>query len=294
MNCRAYFQNSLAVQAIFTIALTNISFAQSKVSEQIDSTDYLEFYHYFYTGDFYCASGFYQKSMNDFPCNRQLLADGIWMYSEMIEFVSRESLKEGYTDSLMSLYDQLQSCFSEDSMSISNKKLYALYYIHSQNPEKYIWLFTLFQNAYYKSPEKFENYNILLYFDIARRCILSERHCLSDDEMEELYYQLDELLEKRIKADPNDIELVTMRDNLNSMIIIEPQINCKFVIDNLLPKLETKGNNEKLANNIVRLVFNCRDCSDAEFSAIIKALEYHQYNEHLEMLESIRRGRNKE
>jgi hypothetical protein len=284
---------SLAFKASCFIVFFSITDTQAQHGEVADSTNYHEFYRYYLYGDFYCASGFYQLATRDFPCNRQLNVDGKRMYFGMIEYVNRESLKELYIDTLMSLIDQLQTCFSEDSISILNMKLFALYRIYNQNPEKYIWLYSLFQNAFNKSPDVFTDNNIILYFDMARRCLISGKE-LNDDDIEDLYYELDELLERRIIANPSDISLVTIRDQLNTMIHIEPEINCEFVIANLLPKLDTKDKNMKLADSIVRLVLICNDCSDDDFSVIIKALEFYQYTKHVEMLESIRRSRNME
>ena len=287
MDFRSFFNHSLALRIFLFFTFLNTSLAQSNVTEPIDSTNYHEFYHYLQSGDFYCASGFYQKALKNIPCNRALIINGIKMYIGMIDLISSESLKEQYADTVMSLYDQRQSCFPGDSTVILNRKLYTLFFIYHNIPVKYTWLYSLFKDAFSLSPECFESYNIIPYFDIARRSILSGRRCLSDDELEDLYFTLDKILEKRMKEDPNDIRLSTIRDQLNAMITIEPELNCEFIIDNLLPRFEKEKDNEKLAYSILALILNCRTCSDQEIAEIMHTLEFYKYTKQAEMLKSI-------
>lgn len=220
------------------------------------------------------ASVNFQKALKGAPCSSpEFYFDGIKVYKKLISYYTKIKQKEAYQDTVMSLYNGLLTCFKYDSIRILNSKAYDSYILFVHDKDKIEGIYLLYQATYKMSGIKFYNINILPYLDIARRY-----YFLSGSITEKNLYNLSEELITHIDikiAEGDDSEkLRFVKEKLYELLPPGNPIDCDFIIDVLLLKLDPKYLNEKLADNIVRLSMNCDDCKRDQLLKIIDRLEF--------------------
>lgn len=228
------------------------------------------------------------KAIDESSCsNDRLFLEGIELCKSLIRRTNNPALKEAYKDSVMHLFDARLACFNEDSIDILNQKTYHVYAFYSQNEDRLKWVYDQFSIAFKISGDQFFDQNILPYFDIARKSQIVGN--ISEEEVLLLYDKLINLIDLKVNSEESNDTLIELKNKLSELLPTGHPISCDFIVNNLLPKLDPRYWNEKLANNILRISFMCEPRDSVLLYQIIDRLEVCGYKKQaIELKESLR------
>jgi tetratricopeptide (TPR) repeat protein len=201
--------------------------------------------------------------------NPSLYINGAKIYENLADEEKDEAKKTVYEDSCLLMYD-LRIKYFNDEANVLNRKAFYAYKFKNDDKSYYQELFDLFNKAFDLNKNNFWDNNLVAYMDVIRRYKLGGG-VISDEQVLEYYEKLTEVLDYKISQNQNVEKLNQYKDQIDNILTTIITVDCKFIEENLLPKLRSDTSDVKLAKNIFKLCFagKCTDSPAFLESAIV-------------------------
>ena len=214
-------------------------------------------------GNYKSAANHLKWLLTDAPdLNASIYINGAKIYEGLTDAESDKVKKENYSDSAMIMYD-LRIKYFGDEGEVLNRKAYKAYKYQKGRKAKYEELFNLFKKAFELSGNNILNNNLVAYMDVIRRYNLTGGN-VSDEEVIEIYSQVNDIIDYKIGLGKNVERLETYRDNIDKLLTATVTVDCAFVEANLAPKVEANPSDLKMAKKVFQLLLTGR-CSDSPY-----------------------------
>ncbi len=200
--------------------------------------------------------------LNAADLNESLYINGAKIYEGLTDAESDKVQKEVYADSAMIMYDLRMKYFGQED-EVLNRKAYKAYKYQKGRKEKYSELFELFKKAFELNGNNILDNNLVAYIDIVRRFKLTGGN-LSDEEVIDIYGQLNDIIDYKVGLGKNIDRLETYRDNIDKLLTATVTVDCSFVEANLAPKIAANPPDLKMAKKVFQLLLTGK-CSDSPF-----------------------------
>ncbi len=201
--------------------------------------------------------------------------NGYKAYEELAIAAENAEDKNRYLDSMFICYDMKKEHFGLTDREVNNKA-YKYFKYWKTNRERILDGFEAYKEAYDK-PNAVINNNVVSYMDMCRRVSAYEKS-LSDDEIIDIYFQVNELIDLKQSKGGDEAKMDRYRTAVTSLLIQtigEDKLNCDFINDNIAKGLDTKED-VKLAKNVFKLLLD-QECSSSPYFE--KAMKIIQDNE---------------
>ncbi len=189
--------------------------------------------------------------------------NGYKAYEELANATSDADQKNVYLDSMFICYNKKKEVFGLTDREVNNKA-YRYFKYWKADKDKIDEGFAAYQEAYEK-PESVINNNIVSYMDMVRR-VSAYKSSLSDEEIIDIYFQINDLMDAKQKDGEDEAKLDRYREAVTSLLIQtigEEKLNCNFININLAPDLD-KNDDPKLAKKIFGLLLR-QECSTSPY-----------------------------
>ncbi|MEM7548109.1 MAG: tetratricopeptide repeat protein [Bacteroidota bacterium] len=192
--------------------------------------------------------------------NPSIYINGNKIYEGLEKEESDKKLKEVYADSSLLMYDLRIQYFNEKE-EVLNRKAYDAYKYWKGRRDKYPDLYALFQQTFELNGNKVFDNNLVAYLDVIRRHKAAGGD-LSDSDVIETYFQINEIIDYKLSNGGNGDRLEKYRDNLDKILVATVDVDCEFVENNLVPKMQENPDDTKLAKKVFQLMLTGK-CTDS-------------------------------
>lgn len=183
-----------------------------------------------------------------------LYIQAIKVYEGVEETLSKDDPgRIGIQDTVLKLYDLRISKWADDEASVLNRKgLNAYNYLAERNGTTQE-LYDLYSKIIeLNGPETYSN-NLLSYMKVA--CLMKREDKLNDEQVLDIYDQLNELLDQQVAMKPSKASTVEKVKNYQDKILFScVSMDCDMAQNKLGPKLKEDPANLKLAKRIVSIM----------------------------------------
>ncbi len=194
--------------------------------------------------------------------NPSIYINGAKIYETLAANESDPGLKLIYQDSALLMYDLRIKYFDKEA-SVLNRKAYKAYRYYRDRKEKYEELYSLFKRTFELNGNQVLDNNLVAYMDITRRYKMSGG-ALTDEQVIDIYSEISEVIEFKMKEADNIERLKTLQDNLDKLLTSTITVDCNFVEQTLAPKMADEPENVKLAKKVFQLLLTGK-CTDSPF-----------------------------
>lgn len=196
---------------------------------------------------------------NNPSLNKSIYINGAQIYEGLAEMEKNPTQKKVYQDSALVMYDlRIQYCNEE--ANVMNRKAFTAYKYYKGDKSKYKELYELFDKTFELNEEKVWDSNLTAYMDVIRRYKLSGGEVSIDDVLDR-YDLIMSIVDKKAAKKPVKPQIVDTIDRLLTGTI---DVNCEFISDKLVPKLNENPDDIKLAKKIIALSLTAK-CTDESF-----------------------------
>lgn len=206
--------------------------------------------------------------------NESIYINGAKIYEALVDEAAAEAAIP-LQDSALMMYDLRITHFGDEA-NVLNRKGYVAYKYLKDRKDRYPDLFALLAKVVEINGNDTYDNNLIAYMDAARRHKLTGGD-LSDEQVFEIYSQISDILDYKLKTDPgNSARIEKISENVDKILTATVDVNCQFVEEKLAPKMRANPDDLKTAKLVFKLLLTGK-CSDSpafiESAEIIHASE---------------------
>ncbi len=208
--------------------------------------------------------------------NKSLYMKGTDVYEGLLAKTDDASLKQTYQDSALIMYDLRVQNFGDEAEVLNRKGYYALTY-WQQRPEKYGDLYELYKKIVELNGKETFSQNIKYYMYLVGVMKNNNLKEVDENKVIEIHEELTEIVEANIAKAADD---KTKQEWQETLEYIDGQftslvtIDCAFIKEKLLPKLEGTQGEERMTmiNETLGRMLKAKCTSEPEFLELSKEL----------------------
>jgi tetratricopeptide (TPR) repeat protein len=185
--------------------------------------------------------------------NPSLYINGAKIFENLAEEETDPEKKIVYEDSCLLMFDLRIKYFNEEP-NVLNRKAYYAYRFKNSDKSYYQELYDLFNKTFDLNKNNFWDNNLVPYMDVVRRYKLGGG-ALTDEQILNIYERLTDVIDYKVKQGQNVDKLNGYREQIDDILTGIVKVDCKFIEENMLPKLKSSPEDVKLAKNIFKLAF---------------------------------------
>ncbi len=192
--------------------------------------------------------------------NVSLYINGAKIYEGLADAETDPAKTVEYQDMALSMYDKRIQYFNDES-DVLNRKAYTAYKYYKDNKAKYPELLDLFKKVFDQNGVNTLDNNLLAFMDVVRRYKVSGGD-ISDAQVIEYYGQIMDVIDQKKAKKTNLDRLEKYSENIDKLLTATVTVDCKFVEDNLGPKMKANPSDLPMAKKVFQLLITGK-CSDS-------------------------------
>ncbi len=206
--------------------------------------------------------------------NPSLYINGAKIYENLADDEANPKLKKIYEDSCLLMFD-LRINYFNDSANVLNRKAYYAYRFKNDDKNYYQELYDLFNEAFELNKNSFLDNNLVAYLDVVRRYKLGGGS-ITDDQILKIYENITDVIDYKIQQGQNIEKLTEYRQQVDYLLTTIVSVDCRFIEENMLPKLRSNPEDLELAKNIFKLSFVGKCTESASFLESARVVQKHE------------------
>ena len=191
--------------------------------------------------------------------NQSIYINGVKIYQNLAEKATDDDKKKEYQEKTLSMYDLRVQYFNNEG-KVTDRKAYTAYKFYKNDKSKYKELFDLYEKNYEINREKVGTNNLVAYMDVMRRYKLSGGE-LTDEDVLDRYKKVMDIIDKKIANGEPREKMIKNKEFVDKMLTSMVTVDCKFIENNLGPKLI--DDDLGMAKKIIALSL-AASCSDTD------------------------------
>lgn len=185
--------------------------------------------------------------------NLDLYVQAIKVYEGVEETINDDATKIGIQDTVLKLYDLRISKFGDDEASVLNRKGLNAYSYLAPRKGTTQELFDLYKKILDLNGTSTYSTNLLSYMKVT--CLMKREDKLTDDQVLDIYDNLNEVLDQQVAAKPSKASTVEKVKAAQDKILFSCiSMDCDMAQTKLGPKLKEDPTNLKMAKRIVSIM----------------------------------------
>jgi hypothetical protein len=202
---------------------------------------------------------------NNPELNPSIYIDGAKVIENLIEKEANDERISRLQDSLLWTYDMREEYFDDDA-EVIDRKAYTAFKLFYKDPDKYPLLASFYGEAVDEAGSDLSTFNIAPYMTLAKYYYQRKPDEMSAQEVLDIHSILSDIINAKMEKNPDDAEkLRKEQDKIDALLSsMGDLINCDFIQDNLVPKLEKDPNDLNTAKKIFSYSLKAK-CTDEEF-----------------------------
>ncbi len=202
---------------------------------------------------------------NNPELNPSIYIDGAKVIENIIEKETNKNRISRLQDSLLWTFDMRDQYFDDD-VEVIDRKAYEAFKLFYKDPNKYPLLASLYGEAMDEAGSDLSTFNIAPYMTLVKYYYQRKPDEMTAQEVLDIHSALSDIINAKMEKNPGDAEKLSKeQDKIDALLSsMGDLINCDFIKDNLVPKLDKNPNDLNTAKKIFSYSLKAK-CTDEDF-----------------------------
>ena len=193
--------------------------------------------------------------------NNSIYINGADIFEELAKKSKDQQKKQEYIDKALEMYDLRIEYFGDES-NVMNRKASTAMSLMYRDKDAYDQLYDIYNKAIEVSGDGFAYYNITPMMSIAKTQY--EKGKFEAEKVIEIYDKLSEIAQNNVDAGKNADKYADQQEKIDAIFTSTVTVNCDYIADKMVPKLEANPDDLDLAKKIIALSL-ASSCTGEDF-----------------------------